>query len=95
MNESAFLVSGIAERARQAGSPGGNFLRFEIPLAEDYVFSLPEQDKHHRWQLEGRQIGRYVLGNDLVRMSCGGNTVALRAELSTSLPFTTGLPYLC
>jgi hypothetical protein len=61
VKEGAFLISGIAERASRAGFPGRNFLRFEVPLAEEYVFSLPEQDKHHRWQLEGRQIGRYGL----------------------------------
>lgn len=60
-----FLISGVAERSGDAGKPGRNFVRVEIPLAEDYVFSLPEQDKHHRWQLERFQIERYGLEHRL------------------------------
>jgi predicted amidohydrolase len=56
-----FLISGVAEASHKTGKPGRNFVRVEIPLGKEYVFSLPEQDKHHRWQLERFQIQRYGL----------------------------------
>lgn len=65
MNANAFLIAGISEASATVGAAGRNYLRFEIPLAEEYVFSLPEQDKHHRWQLERSQIKRYGLESRL------------------------------
>ncbi len=65
VENNVFLVTGVAEASHEAGKPGRNFVRVEIPLGKEYVFSLPEQDKHHRWQLERFQIKRYGLEHRL------------------------------
>jgi hypothetical protein len=58
---SAFLVSGVGKAAAKVGTPGQNCVNVDIPLDRDFIVHLPTQEKHHRWQLEEFQIGRYGL----------------------------------
>jgi hypothetical protein len=53
-----FLVSGIARGPEDDGKFGVNELYCDIPNRERMV-----QSKHHRWKLDGSQIGQYGLGS--------------------------------
>ena len=53
-----FLVSGVA------GS-GHNCVNVDIWQRSDSLFSLKQQNKHHRWQLESSQITNYGLSAQL------------------------------
>jgi predicted amidohydrolase len=81
-----FIVSGLAEPSHEQGKPGRNFVRVEIPLGKDYVFSLPEQDKHHRWQLERFQIERYGLQHRLDPERLWWEYTRLRSRTLNFLP---------
>jgi hypothetical protein len=81
-----FLMSGVAEASPEAGKPGRNFVRVEIPLAKEYVFSLPEQDKHHRWQLDRFQIERYGLDHRLDPVRLWWECARLRSRTLNFLP---------
>lgn len=54
----AFLVSGIAKPPNEEAAFSANELYCDIPNAERLV-----QSKHHRWKLDGSQIGQYGLGS--------------------------------
>lgn len=60
----AFLLSGIRQSSGR-DSPGRNFLSLTVPLPENLYTTSYEQDKHHRWLLDKRQIVQYGLGGTL------------------------------
>ena len=63
MKKNIFLISGVRSDAPPKGKAGINCLRVDVPL-DSYVASH-EQSKHHRWQLDKRQIIQYGLGSSL------------------------------
>lgn len=60
----AFLLSGIRQLAGR-DKPGRNFLSLTAPLPGNLYTASYEQDKHHRWLVEKRQIVQYGLGGTL------------------------------
>lgn len=63
LQEGIFLISGVAEPPRGQSPAGRNLVRFEVPWIPGHPISMPEQDKHHRWQLEDGQLHRYGLND--------------------------------
>jgi hypothetical protein len=66
--QGAFLLSGVREQGIK-GEPGKNLVSVDLPLPP-YGLSNPyrinyEQQKHHRWLLNSRQIVQYGLGGTL------------------------------
>ena len=57
----AFLITGIRERSGRGF--GRNYVYFGV--LTDHGWERCEQDKHHRWCLDGRQIRQYHLGRAL------------------------------
>lgn len=86
VDHGVFLISGVAEASAATGKPGRNFVRIEIPLAEEYVISLPDQDKHHRWQLDRFQIQRYGLEHQLDPNRLWWEYTRLRSRTLNFLP---------
>lgn len=60
----AFLLSGIRQSSG-LDRPGRNFLSLTVPLPANLYTTSYEQDKHHRWLLDKRQIVQYGLGGML------------------------------
>ena len=56
----AFLLCGVRQ-ASVNGQPGRNYLSLDVPLSGN-AYTSYEQDKHHRWLLDKRQIVQYGLG---------------------------------
>ena len=67
INRQAFFLSGVGEAPRD-DRPGRNYLVFRASVGQGKYAVKPEnieQDKHHRWLLDPRQIVQYGLGGNL------------------------------
>jgi hypothetical protein len=63
MAEEIFLIGGVRDDSRTGGLAAKNYLQFEIPFTGG--IECHRQDKHHRWQIDKRQIVQYGLGSSL------------------------------
>jgi hypothetical protein len=74
----AFLITGVRSEGKKTGrrSVGRNYWSFSIPFLEGTDISI-DQDKHHRWRLDRRQIVQYGLGGKLHPNSSWWENIAL------------------
>jgi len=64
MKQDIFLICGIRQPPTSRQKAAENYFRFDIPFLKDQPVSH-KQSKHHRWQLDKRQIVQYGLGSCL------------------------------
>jgi hypothetical protein len=64
MRRGIFLICGVRKPPTSSGKAGKNYLQFDIPVGRAPTKPI-EQNKHHRWRLDKRQIVQYGLGSCL------------------------------